>query len=234
MQGVFGILPFDLRGVFDLRRPTTGLQALFFNRIAVRMNKPLFYSLEILLHEKLEKAENVLDVGTGPGHFPIILAQAFPHLRIVGVDLSPDMISEAKKNVEKAGVKNAEIKEADVLELPFDSESFDVVTSNFSIKHWQDREKGLSEILRVLKKDGVAWIVEIEKNAKPSKFDELFSVVSPELKIILLPMLKYFVTKNGVSSEELNACLKNLRANAKGMFRTATHLPIVYAVLKKK
>ena len=223
----------DFRWVFDLRRPTTGLQAIFFNRIAVRMNKPLFYSLEILLHDKLDRAKTLLDVGTGPGHFPIIVAQAFPHLRIVGVDLSPDMISEAKKNVEKAGVKNVEIKEADVLELPFDSESFDVVTSNFSIKHWQDREKGLSEILRVLKKGGIAWIVEIEKNARPSKFDELFSVVSPELKIILLPMLKYFVTKNGVSAEELNTCLRKLKT-AGGKFRTATHLPIVYAILKKK
>jgi demethylmenaquinone methyltransferase/2-methoxy-6-polyprenyl-1,4-benzoquinol methylase len=195
------------------------------------LNKPVFYFLEVLLQEKLEKSEKLLDVGTGPGHFPIILGESFPNLQIFGIDPSPDMISEAKRNVLKSGLKNVEIRYGDVHNLEFEDEYFDVVTSNFSIKHWKDREKGLSEIYRVLKKDGVVWIVEIEKNADGRKFDELFSVISPEFRIILFPILRYFATRNGVSADELNSYAEKI--GFKGSFRASHHLPAVYAILRK-
>jgi ubiquinone/menaquinone biosynthesis C-methylase UbiE len=92
----------------------------------------------------------VLDIGTGPGMLLLHLHRARPDLELVGVDLSADMVALAERNLGPA----VATRTADVAELPFASERFDLVLSSFSAHHWADPAAGAAEIARVLRPGG--------------------------------------------------------------------------------
>ena len=71
----------------------------------------------------------VLDVGTGPGVLMVELAARRPDLNLTGVDLSPSMVAAATRNLAAEGVSDAVCVVADVAELPFPDQSFDLVVS---------------------------------------------------------------------------------------------------------
>jgi ubiquinone/menaquinone biosynthesis C-methylase UbiE len=96
----------------------------------------------------------VLDIGTGPGVLLAELAHLRPDLRLTGVDLSPDMVAAAAKNL--GG--QATIHLGDVTQLPFEDRSFDVVVSSFSMHHWDDPEAAAPQLVRVLRPGGHALI----------------------------------------------------------------------------
>ena len=98
----------------------------------------------------------VLDVGTGPGQIPEAIAKGCPHLSVVGVDLAPEMIDRARQRT--VGAARLRFDVADVAALPFADDSVDLVVSTISMHHWDLPEAGLSEIARVLRPAGQAWI----------------------------------------------------------------------------
>ena len=101
----------------------------------------------------------VLDAGTGPGVLPLKIATARPGLLLDAVDLSPEMIEEARRNAERSGRPEAvTFTVADVTRLPFPDATFDLVVSTISQHHWQDPAAGLQDILRVLRPGGRAWV----------------------------------------------------------------------------
>ena len=105
----------------------------------------------------------VLDVGTGPGRLPRLIAQACPQVTVQGVDLSPEMIAHATETAAAEGVPADRVRfdVADVADLPHESGSVDLVVSSLSLHHWEDRASGLREIARVLRPGGRAWIYDI-------------------------------------------------------------------------
>jgi ubiquinone/menaquinone biosynthesis C-methylase UbiE len=106
----------------------------------------------------------VLDVGTGPGRVPLLVAGARPGIRIEGLDLSTAMIAHAEEELQRArarGVRGAErvgYRVGDVAGLPFADASVDLVISTISQHHWPDVAAGLAEIRRVLRPGAQAWI----------------------------------------------------------------------------
>ena len=103
----------------------------------------------------------VLDVGTGPGTLPLLIAAQSPHLSVSGVDLSVEMIDRATAAAEiraTPGASPISFQIADVADLPFDDRSVDLVVSTISMHHWADSAAGLREIVRVLRLGGRAWI----------------------------------------------------------------------------
>jgi ubiquinone/menaquinone biosynthesis C-methylase UbiE len=95
----------------------------------------------------------VLDIGTGPGVLLDELAVLRPDLRLSGVDLSPDMVAAAARNL--AGVADrASVRVGDVAELPFEDDSFDLIVSSLSLHHWDDPEAAVPQLARVLRPGG--------------------------------------------------------------------------------
>lgn len=101
----------------------------------------------------LAPGSRVLDVGTGPGLLPRLITAGRPDLQVDAVDLSPDMITQAR-----AQVRGVNFGVADVIELPFPDASFDLVVSTISQHQWADPVAGMREIRRVLAADGRALI----------------------------------------------------------------------------
>ena len=91
--------------------------------------------------------ERVLDVGCGPGDYYKALANRYPDVDYVGVDLSWEMLESNPARPETA--------QADIVELPFANGVFDVVMANHVLFLIQDRDQAIRELRRVLKPDGV-------------------------------------------------------------------------------
>lgn len=111
----------------------------------------------------LKSGAGVLDVGCGGGQLAIELAKYRNDLIISGLDLSFQQIKRARK---RATVAGTEVKfiQGSALKMPFASESYDLVYSIGSIKHWPDYRHGLMECLRLVKAGGRLVIAEVDKN----------------------------------------------------------------------
>lgn len=102
----------------------------------------------------LESGSTIVDLGTGPGILSIELNRLLPQAKIIGVDLSSDMLEIAGKNANEAGVSNYETRLGRAEEIPVESNSVNLVVTQSSFHEWEDQRKGLSEIFRILKPSG--------------------------------------------------------------------------------
>jgi len=103
----------------------------------------------------IQPGETVLDLGSGAG-FDALLAAARvgPEGRVIGVDLTPEMIAQARANAAKAGAVNVEFRLGDIETLPVKDASVDLVISNCVINLAPDKAKVFREIARVLRPGG--------------------------------------------------------------------------------
>ena len=104
----------------------------------------------------------VLDIATGTGDFAILAAQMLQPSRLVGVDISQRMMDIGQKKVVEAELQGIiSFEKEDCLSLSFADETFDAVTAAFGIRNFQDLDRGLTEMCRVLRKGGHLSIVEL-------------------------------------------------------------------------
>ncbi len=109
---------------------------------------------------KKQLPASILDIATGTGDMAILYAQTDAK-KIVGLDISSGMLEVAKTKTKKKNLEEViEYKLGDAEHLPFENESFDVVTVTYGIRNFEDLEKGLSEILRVLSPNGMLVVLE--------------------------------------------------------------------------
>ncbi|MEE0252359.1 MAG: class I SAM-dependent methyltransferase [Acutalibacteraceae bacterium] len=107
--------------------------------------------------------KNILDIGTGPGFFPIILSKH--GYTVTGIDCTPAMLEEAKKNLQMYNV-SAELFHASGEQLPFTNESFDCVISRNVTWTLLDTKQSYQEWLRVLRPGGKILIFDANWNLK--------------------------------------------------------------------
>lgn len=104
--------------------------------------------------------ENVLDVATGTGDLAIALAKT-PVKKVTGIDLAPKMLDIGKQKVAEVHLsEKVNMIVGDGEQLPFASHTFDAVTVAFGVRNFENLEKGLAEIYRVLKPEGVFVVLE--------------------------------------------------------------------------
>ena len=112
--------------------------------------------LPVLDQMHLTREENVLDVGSGAGWLVRLIAERVPDGRVVGMDISDEMVRHARRNY--VDVDNAMFVVGSVDEIPWDANFFTHAISIESAYYWPDPARGLREIHRVLREGGKAWI----------------------------------------------------------------------------
>ncbi|KHO52018.1 MAG: hypothetical protein QT05_C0027G0003 [archaeon GW2011_AR13] len=110
----------------------------------------------------IKEGDVVLDLGSGAG-FDAFLAskKVGDNGKVIGVDMTEEMIKKARANATKYNYKNVEFKLGDIEELPISDNSIDVIISNCVINLAPDKEKVFSESYRVLKKGGKMFVSDI-------------------------------------------------------------------------
>ena len=119
----------------------------------------------------------VLDVGCGTGDLLLMLDEKRRNkkamLNLCGIDISRKMLEKAKKNL---GSK-AKVQYGDVENIPFKANYFDVVTSTEAFHHYEKAQKAISEMHRVLKKNGLLFLADI--SIANSVIRKLFFIIEP-------------------------------------------------------
>ena len=106
-------------------------------------------------HAALRPGETVLDLGSGAGNDAFIARhEVGPEGRVLGVDMTSEMIVKARGNAAKLGYDNVEFREGPIERMPVDSGSVDVVISNCVLNLVPDKGRAFAEMLRVLRPGG--------------------------------------------------------------------------------
>ncbi len=106
-------------------------------------------------HAAIKRGDTVVDLGSGAGN-DVFIARAIvgDEGKVIGVDMTPEMISKAEKNKQKLGYKNVEFRMGEIESLPVADNTADVVVSNCVLNLVPDKAKAFSETYRILKPGG--------------------------------------------------------------------------------
>ena len=166
--------------------------ATMFNNISKTydfLNHFLSLGIDIIWRKKAinelikDKPQTILDVATGTGDFAFEALEKLKPKKIIGVDISQGMLNIADKKILKRGKSDVfEVRLGDSEKLLFDNDSFDAVTVAYGVRNFENLEKGIADMLRVLKPNGKAVILEFSKpKAFPIKqlYNFYFSYITP-------------------------------------------------------
>lgn len=146
-----------------------------------------------------EKPDIILDIATGTGDLAINLTRTGAS-KIVGLDISEGMLDIGREKIAKKQLGDTiEMVLGDSEDLPFDDHTFDAITVAFGIRNFENLDKGLSEILRVLKPGGIFVILETSVPAKtPFKQGYMFHTK------VVLPLIGKLFSKDKVAYSYLS------------------------------
>ena len=137
------------------------------------LNRVISFGIDVKWRKKvlqIVKASNpktILDIATGTGDLAILMAETKAE-KIIGLDISVGMLEVGKQKIaSKKLSQKIEMMVGDSEKMPFEDNTFDAITVAFGIRNFENLEKGLAEILRVLKPNGTFVILE---TSNPTKF----------------------------------------------------------------
>lgn len=174
--------------------------ATMFNNISRRydlLNHLMSLGVDVYWRKtgiKMLKAENpkkILDIATGTGDFAIEALSLQPD-EIIGVDISEGMLEVGRKKIKRMKLEDKiKLEMGDSEKLLFDDNNFDAVIVSFGVRNFENLEKGLGDMLRVLRPGGTALIIEL---SKPSVFP-LKQIFNLYFKF-LLPVIGRIISKD--------------------------------------
>ena len=170
-------LNLDLERLQTIRRARERLATEYFQRNAAEWDeiRSLYVAedqvegrLAELLAER--EVEDLLDIGTGTGRMLEVLGGRAR--RAVGVDLSHEMLTVARANLERARLRNCLVRHGDMYRLPIESTSFDAVTVHQVLHYAEDPPAVIAEAARVLRPEGRLFVIDCAKHALDDLRDE--------------------------------------------------------------
>ncbi|MBB6611018.1 bifunctional demethylmenaquinone methyltransferase/2-methoxy-6-polyprenyl-1,4-benzoquinol methylase UbiE [Pontibacter sp. Tf4] len=177
--------------------------AKMFNNIAGNydfLNHFLSAGIDIIWRKKAVsmlkpiQPKQVLDIATGTADFAIETLKLNPD-KITGVDISEGMLAVGREKIAKKGLANKiELQYGDSENLPFADNTFDAITVAFGVRNFENLEKGLSEMYRVLKPGGMAVVLEFS-NPRSFPMKQLYQFYSRNI----LPMIGKIVSKDNAA-----------------------------------
>jgi len=161
-----------LKNITPYKESTLGKKeqvALMFDNISGNydsLNRVISFGIDVKWRKKVlqivsnKNPETVLDIATGTGDLAILMTKTNAK-KITGLDISEGMLDVGRKKIAALHLDSKiEMMVGDSEKMPFEDNSFDAITVAFGIRNFETLEKGLSEILRVLKPNGVFVILE--------------------------------------------------------------------------
>lgn len=144
--------------------------------------------------------KTILDIATGTGDFAILSAMKLQPQSLVGIDISDGMMDIGRRKVKERGLEGVvSFKKEDCLNLSFSENTFDAITVAFGIRNFQDLDRGLKNMYRVLKQGGKVVIIELTTPVKfPMK--QLYAVY----RKTVLPLYGRLISKDTDAYNYLN------------------------------
>jgi len=178
------------------------------------------------------KPKNILDIATGTGDFAIEAMKLSPD-KVVGVDISEGMLKIGVEKINKLGLQNKiELKLGDSENLPFADNSFDAITVGFGVRNFENLEKGINDIYRVLNKNGMIAILEFSKpQAFPIKqiYHFYFRYITPAIgKLFSKDSSAYTYLPESVKAFPAGEDFLNVLKKAG--FKDAKAIPVTFGV----
>ena len=183
-----------------------------FNKIAGKydfLNRFLTFGIDniwrtIAVKKIKNNPQNVLDIATGTADLAIITAK-YTNAEIIGLDISDQMLKVGKEKITKNKLDSRiKLINGDAENLSFNNETFDAITVGFGVRNFENLEKGLNEIYRVIKKGGYVAILE---PSYPEKFPlkQLFNFYFETLT----PIIGNLISKDYKAYSYLSKSVKN-------------------------
>lgn len=122
--------------------------------------------------------DRVLDVGCGPGRLSLSLAEITGH--VTGIDLTPEMLAQAKAHQADRRIANVEWVQGDILPMPFQEQRFTLVVTQATFHHLADPQAVLREMIRVCAAHGRILVIDLTPDcAKADAFDDMERLRDP-------------------------------------------------------
>lgn len=138
------------------------------------LNRVISFGIDMKWRKKVirlvadRSPKTVLDIATGTGDLAIMMAEKTSAEKIIGLDISAGMLEVGKQKIATKKLSDKiEMMLADSEAMPFEDNTFDAITVAFGIRNFENLDRGLTEILRVLKPGGIFVILE---TSNPTKF----------------------------------------------------------------
>jgi ubiquinone/menaquinone biosynthesis C-methylase UbiE len=120
------------------------------------------------------RANPILDVGTGTAQIPIELCRQVPSAQIIGIDLAESMLCVGRKNIQQAGFETAiRLEHQDAKNLPYQDESIAAVISNSIVHHIPEPARVLREMVRVCQVGGTLFVRDLMRPAESKHLEHL-------------------------------------------------------------
>lgn len=163
------------------------------------LNRMISFGIDVKWRKKVvqivkdARPEKVLDIATGTGDLAINIAKNTDAKKIIGLDISVGMLEVGKTKITKAELDDKiEMIVGDSEDMPFEDNTFDAITVAFGVRNFETLEKGLAEILRVLKPNGTFVVLETSVPEKtPYKQGYKFHTS------VILPLMGKLFSKEG-------------------------------------
>ncbi|MER3373528.1 MAG: bifunctional demethylmenaquinone methyltransferase/2-methoxy-6-polyprenyl-1,4-benzoquinol methylase UbiE [Allomuricauda sp.] len=137
------------------------------------LNRVISFGIDLKWRKRMVKLlkakapKTILDIATGTGDLAIAMTQTGAE-KIIGLDISPGMLEVGKEKISEKNLQETiEMVVGDSEDLPFEDNTFDAITVGFGVRNFENLEKGLAEIHRVLKPNGTFMVLE---TSVPTKF----------------------------------------------------------------